>query len=115
MEQVPFAVELLAHVSVIHVRGEVDLVNAPVLSGGILEAIKRELPVIVSLHDVTYFDMSGFHAVRRAVHEGGIAHTVVLAASPPMVHRIVELIQFSQIMPVLPSIDAALEFIQSHE
>jgi len=94
--------------TVVHVQGELDLSTAPQFQETMVDVIQSGRPVVVSISDVTYIDMSVFRALEAAKRALRPAQPMALVASPPNVHRIIEIIQFSQVMPIFPTVEAAL-------
>ena len=98
---------------IIHVHGEVDMGTAPVLQDAMRSAIQRQRHVVVDLADVTYIDISGFRVLedgKQALSEGqGFAMT----ASSPLVHKVIEILQFGKVIPLFPSAQDALAFVRS--
>ena len=66
--------------------------------------------IVVDLKDLRYIDSSGIHALLDAYHT--FAHdgrSIVLAAVPPMVRRIFEIVGLEQMIPVFPTVETAVE------
>jgi anti-sigma B factor antagonist len=99
-------------VSVLRVRGEIDLATAPLLSQALARLLDEDGPVIVDLAGVLYCDVSG---VRVFEHFGTLfserTRHLVLASPSPIVRRIFGVIAFDA-MPVLPTRAAALDFLK---
>jgi anti-anti-sigma factor len=96
------------------VRGEADLGTAPVLRGAVMSAIASRRHVIVNIRNIDYIDMSGFHVLEaghRAVDED---QKFVIIASTPRVDRIIDIIGFRKIVPVVESEESALRFVRTH-
>jgi anti-anti-sigma factor len=95
------------------VHGEVDMGTAPMLQEAVLSAIQSQQHVVVDLAYVTYIDMSGFHVLERAKQALGERQVLAMTASSPLVHKIIEIIQFGKVIPLFPSTHDALDFVRS--
>jgi anti-sigma B factor antagonist len=95
---------------VLTVAGDVDLASAPELSRAI-ELVPSAVAVVVAdLTAVTFLDSSGINALLRGQRElasSGIAFRVVTAAGGP-VRRVLELMQLTEALALVDSLDAAL-------
>jgi anti-anti-sigma factor len=112
-EPIEIQTEDLQDTIIIHVHGEVDVGTTPMLQKAMLSAIQSQRHVIVDLAHVTYIDVSGFRVLedgKQALSEGqGFAMT----ASSPLVHKVIEIIQFGKVIPLFPSTQDALAFVRS--
>lgn len=93
----------------LHVRGEVDLASVHVLDAALESALKMDQPVVVNLTEVSYIDSTGLLALvrcrERARRDG---QRMALVVHSPTVRKLVEILQLDRIIPVFPSVDAAL-------
>jgi anti-sigma B factor antagonist len=101
-------------VRVVAVTGELDIATSERLEMALLEAASMGPPVIVDLSACTFIDSSGVRALlsgkRMAQARDGdtrIPYSVVAAASQLM--RIFELTRFETVVPVHPSLEAAVQ------
>jgi anti-sigma B factor antagonist len=95
-----------ADLTVVAVRGEVDLANAGVLEQRLVEAARRGLPVVVDLTEVDFMDSSGF----RTLHRGADAATVILVVPPEgALRRVVGLAGLDGLMTVCDDVPSATE------
>ena len=99
---------------IIHVHGEVDMGTAPVLQDAMRSAIQRQRHVVVDLADVTYIDISGFRVLEDGKPAVGERQGLAMTASSPLVHKVIEIIQFGKVLPLFPSTQDALNFVRSH-
>jgi len=97
--------------AVVRIEGEVDLFSAPDLRttlDNLIEAGTRH--IVVDLATVEFLDSSGLGALvgalkhLRAIGSG----TILLAAPPPPVRKILELTGINQVFEIVASVDAAL-------
>jgi anti-sigma B factor antagonist len=74
------------------VRGELDLVTAPVLEAALASLERRSDPIVVDLGDLSFMDASGLRALagawRRASEKG---RPLTFTQCPPMVRRLLEM------------------------
>lgn len=95
---------------VVSVRGEVDIATAPELAAG-LEGVVRASPraVVVDLSGVSFMDSSGVNrlvsAARTLMADGA---RVVLAVPGPLLRRVFDVTRVADVVPVEPSLEAAL-------
>lgn len=106
--------EDLQDATVIHVRGEVDLATAPMLQSALQSAIESGRHVVVDLANATYVDLSGFRVLIAGKEALGERQALAVAASSPLVHRVVKIIELGTILPVFHSPRDALDFVRSH-
>ena len=96
---------------VLSVSGDVDLANEALLRAQLNAVIETgKHLIVVDLQDLRYIDSSGVHALLDANHT--LAHdgrSIVLAAVPPMVRRILEIVGLEQMIPVFPTVETAVE------
>jgi anti-sigma B factor antagonist len=102
----------------LRIRGEVDLATASVLSNALTSALAGPRHVIVSVREVRYMDLAGFHALdaaQKATMSGCYrGRKLALVASPPHLEKVIQIIQFDRIMPVFGSEEQALAFVRTH-
>lgn len=93
---------------VVHPHGEIDLSTAPILHDALTEAVSLGGHVIVDLSDVTFIDSTGFREFlvhRRMCREDD--RLMVLVNPQARVQRVIDMLNFFQMIPVFPSMDAA--------
>jgi anti-sigma B factor antagonist len=84
---------------------EIDLVGGPAAAAELTGAIGGGLPVIVAdLTRTTFVDSSGARLLYEAYREATATGTQLrLATSQPAVLRVLELMGFSQLLPIYPT------------
>jgi anti-sigma B factor antagonist len=97
-----------AGVSVIVLRGELDLAAAPVLRARVDEAASGSV-LVIDLAETTFIDSAVLKELLRARAELA-AHDVrlVLAAVPPPVRRLLDLTRTSELFDDAPDVTKAL-------
>ena len=94
--------------NVVHPHGEIDLSTVPILRGALGDAVALGRHVIVDLTDVTFIDSTGFREFlvhRRVCREND--RLMVLVNPRDRVQHVIETLNFFQMIPVFPSMDAA--------
>ena len=94
-----------------HVRGEIDMTTAPELQRAVIIALQEGRPLVVTIGDVDYIDLAGFHAIEMASRALKVGQRMALAGSPSFVHHIIRIIEFEKVMPVFDTPEAAFAFI----
>lgn len=97
---------------VLHAVGEVGLSTASDLANAIKVAFAQHRRVIVDLSHLDYLDVSGTHVLERtaARHHG---HFVVVG-SKPTIHKIFDILELTDVLPVVPSVEAAQEYLRTN-
>ena len=88
--------------------GEIDLSTVPILRGALTEAVSRGRHIVVDLGDVTFIDSTGFREFlihRRVCREND--RLMVLVNPKERVRRVIDTLNFFQMIPVLPTLEAA--------
>jgi anti-sigma B factor antagonist len=101
VEEVPFA-------EIVRPHGEIDLSTVPILRQSLTEAVSRERHVVVDLSDVSFIDSTGFRELlshRRVCRENDRLMVLVNPREP--VRRVIDTLNFFQMIPVFPTIEAA--------
>lgn len=94
----------------VHVRGDVDLLTAPEFRACVRTTASRDTShggMIVDLSELEYIDASGLLTLeegRRLCHRH--RRELVLVATPPHVERILEMLNLTELLPVLGSVEA---------
>jgi anti-anti-sigma factor len=114
-EPIEIQVENQQDTIIIHVHGEVDMGTAPMLQKAVLSVFQSQRHVIVDLAHVTYIDMSGFRVLEDGKEALGKGQGFALTASSPLVHKVIEIIQFGKVIPLFPSTQDALDFVRSRD
>ncbi|MHB8730396.1 MAG: STAS domain-containing protein [bacterium] len=94
--------------NIVHPHGEIDLSTVPVLRRALQEAVSLGRHVIVDLSDVTFIDSTGFREFlihRRVCREND--RLMALVNPRDRVQHVIDALNFFQMIPVFPSMDAA--------
>jgi len=96
--------------SVVKVEGEIDLANIDVLDGALHKALKRRLPMVIELRDVSYIDSTGVNALVKTYERCLVLKTeVALVFTSPQLWRIFSVLSLQSLFPIFPDVDTALE------
>jgi anti-anti-sigma factor len=94
---------------VLDVRGELDLLTAPQLAEGVERTLADRPPLLaIDLTGTTFIDSSGARELARAARAAGRVGTAVQVVCPPdnrPVRLVIDLLDLSALVPVLPSPD----------
>lgn len=93
---------------VVHPHGEIDLATVPILRDALTEAVSHGRHVIVDLSDVSFIDSIGFREFlvhRRICREND--RLMVLVNPRERVQRVLDMLNFFQMIPVYSTMDAA--------
>jgi anti-anti-sigma factor len=98
---------------ILHLRGEVDGLTAPLFREHLLRLVGLDRPIIVDCHQLQYLDMRGVRVLedchREAARQG---QRLVLVGSVPLVHKILTIVELSQRIPVVDSMGEALRILE---
>ena len=96
---------------VFSISGDVDLANESSLRAQLKAAMEAgKHLVVVDLKALRYIDLSGIHALLDAHHTFARGRrSIVLAAVPPMVQRILKIVGLEQMIPVFSTVETAVE------
>ena len=92
--------------------GELDLASVSTLQGQLTAAAETELHLILDLSGLRYIDSTGSKAfldAHRMFARRG--RRLVLAAVSPMTFKILNLIGVDKVIPIFPTVDAALRHL----
>ena len=103
----------LPDVILLHVCGEVDMATAPMLRQVLISAVATRRHVVVSIHDVEYIDMAGFHALEAGKAAKAAGQNIAVVGSSAHVKRVLRVIQFNTVLPTFESEPEALEFVRT--
>jgi anti-sigma B factor antagonist len=106
-------VEPIAEAVVVHVEGEVDLSTAPWFAETIAYAFRQNRSVIVDLSAVSYLDGSGIAVLKRAA-ESHLAH-IAVSGSPPQIRRLFDIVQLSDVIPFVASLEAGRAYLRERD
>jgi anti-sigma B factor antagonist len=105
-------VELRPDVSLLRVRGEVDLATVAEFEAALREAVAPGQPVILSLREVRYLDSAGLHCLGTLQPQlSAHGQRLVMAEAPPSIRRLIEIVGCDEIFPIFASIEAALRYL----
>jgi anti-anti-sigma factor len=97
---------------VLHIRGELDMLTAPVLEQAVTTALEAAPPLLVlDLTPTTFLDSSGARQVARSAREamrGGTAVQVVCPKGNRTVRLVIDLLELQTLVPVLDSTDEVI-------
>jgi anti-anti-sigma factor len=106
-------IEVIDHVAVCRIHGEVDSVNASALreAMGSLAAFRR---VVLDFAGVPFIDSAGLGTViggtRRVRERDG---EIVLCSPRRSIDRLLHTVGMDRILPIVPTLAAALELVQA--
>jgi len=96
-------------VTVIALKGEVDLDNSPAARKLLLESIDDANRVLVDLSDVTYIDSSGVASLVEALQVSKKNDTgFALAAASEPTRRVLELARLDKVFTIYETVEAGL-------
>lgn len=107
------AQQCLDGVVVVSFSGEVDLANVSSFRVQLDTAAETAENLVLDLRDLRYIDSSGIKAlldVHCALARGG--RSILMAAVPPMMRRMLEIVGLKQVIPVFPTVEAAVESLR---
>jgi anti-sigma B factor antagonist len=100
--------------NIVRPDGEIDLSTVPILRRALAEAVALGRHVIVDLSGVTFIDSTGFReflAHRRVCREND--RFMVLVNPKDRVRRVINMLNFFQMIPVYPTLEAAQTSLKS--
>jgi anti-anti-sigma factor len=102
-------------VVVAHVRGEIDLANAPKLGRALIRAIPNDaVGVVIDLSDTTYLDSSGVSLVFELAERVQARQQQLRVALPEdaPLRRVLRVVSLESVVPIAASVDAAADEIR---
>ena len=102
--------EAAPEATVLHVEGEVDVATAPILAQAIAAAFRRARRLIVHLGRVRYLDGSAIRVLEDASRADGTRMVVI--GSAPHVHRLFDILELNDVLPVVPDLNAARAYLR---
>ena len=109
----PFAIdltELSDGVYLVAISGEMDIATSPELTSR-LSTVRGPTPyrVLVDLSNLTFIDSTGIKALGSAAKDlEGHGGTLVVFAPTANVRRVFDIVNFSEVVPIVESLDAAI-------
>jgi anti-sigma B factor antagonist len=105
-------------VSVVSLRGELDLATAPQLRE-VLDEIKREGPILINLNDCEFIDSTGIAVIvrawqqRNAIDGDGPAPPLALCAPKNQVSRLLEMTGIDTSISIFADCEDALDQLRT--
>jgi anti-sigma B factor antagonist len=94
--------------TVVELRGEIDIATADEVFTGLVRAASEGC-VVVDLSEVEFIDASGVNALVGAMRVALRAHRhLALAAPPPQLTRILDVLALHAVLPTHPDVTTAL-------
>lgn len=117
MSQERFPVTWSGQTAQVTATGEIDLTNAEGLRDALLSTFNAgATALVVDLTLVTFLDSAGVTALVRAARRASASEAKLrLAAATLPVRRVLDLVGIDQIVPVYPSVAAALASLSGQE
>lgn len=100
--------------AILSVSGELDLAAGPAFLGYLKRASDGGAHVVLDLSGLRYIDSTGINALLNA--HAKFARTgrrIALAAVPPTIRRILGVVAVEDVIPVFPTVEAALESLRN--
>lgn len=100
--------EAVSGTIVLRTKGEVDVTTTPMLADAIAASYRTGSRVVVDLGGLAYLDASGI----RVLEDAARAHPeqFVVVASKREIHRLFEVLDLVNTLPVVRSLEAAREY-----
>jgi anti-anti-sigma factor len=119
MDTLQLSFEETTSASVLHIRGEVDLLSAPSLQEHLMRLIieGRGVPIILDCAKLQYLDMRGVRVLEdcylKAEQQG---LQLIVVGSVPLVHEILAIVKRDQRLPlVVETMGEALKALDQQE
>jgi anti-sigma B factor antagonist len=94
--------------AVVTVPAEIDIVNAGEVRQALLAAASHDAAVLViDMSGTTFCDSAGVQAIIDTYHQAAAAHTQLRLVATAVL-RILTLVGVDQLIPIYPTLDAAL-------
>ena len=117
MSQERFPAVWSGQTAVITAAGEIDLTNAEYLRDALLSALNAgAAALIVDLTGASFLDSAGVTALVRASRRATASDAALrLAVTAPAVLRVLNLVGIDRLVPVFPSVAAAVASLAAQE
>lgn len=100
--------------TILRPSGEVDLATISAFRDALAQAAAQGRSIIVDMSGIGYIDSTGIHAlVDQAACAKESGDLVVLAAPTPTVRRVMDIVNLNAAIPVLASVEVALDLLRS--
>jgi anti-sigma B factor antagonist len=96
--------------TVLYVEGEIDIATAPLFADAIAAAFDRSARLIIHLGGLRYLDGAGIHVLEDAHATWG--RGLVVVGSAPHVHRLFNILDLTQVFPVVETLEAARAYLR---
>jgi len=108
--------ETVGEAAVARVKGDVDLLTAPDFEQALRHQIEAGRDVVVDLSATRYADSSAIHVLLKLGRAlGERRNRLVLASPSPLIARVLEMMAVTDLVPILPTVDAALAYLHAQE
>ena len=99
---------------VVHLRGDIEFLNADAVLADILAAVPPDEPLILDLTQTTHLDSSGVRVLFTVAERLQDRHQrlVLVAKHEAMLRRVVALTKLDDLVPLVATIDQALTTVQ---
>jgi len=99
---------------VIHVSGDIDLVNVSQLEDALKSGLKNGRGIIVDLLEVRYIDSAGFKLLfAYQIHAVEHGQRMVVTAPTANIRRVFEIVRFTEMIPIVASVYDAMELLRT--
>lgn len=99
-------------VPVVHMQGEIDIVNASSVGSQLFEAAPNNAPgMVVDLSDVTYLDSRGLHLLFELSERLRVRDQRLHVVVPPgaLIRRVLLLTHMDSVVPLFPTVQDAVQ------
>jgi anti-anti-sigma factor len=108
--------EDLGGVAYLALTGELDLANLPILQAHLKSLAETDDNLVVDMSGLRYIDSSGAKALLDAHRTyARTGRELGLAAPSPMTRRILEVLGLETVLPIFPTVDAAVKSLRRPE
>ena len=99
---------------VVHIRGDIEFLNADAVLADILAAVPCDEPLILDLTQTTHLDSSGVRVLFAVAERLQDRHQrlVLVATDEAVLRRVVALTKLDELVPLVATIDEALTTVQ---
>ena len=104
-------VHKLHQLSLITMRGEIDLANVHLLAGAVEHLGRREVPLLFDLTQVRYIDSTGLHFLRQAQEQCARQHVPFAVVTNAVVRRLCGLLSLEALIPIFQDATSARDHI----
>ena len=108
--------ETVGETAVARVKGDIDLLTAPDFEQAIRHQIEAGRNVVVDLSATRYADSNAINVLLKLGKALGERRSrLVLAAPSPLIARVLEIMAVTDLVPILPTVNAALAHLHGWE